>query len=463
MITQFYTHKLKRWGVLVVIILTAVSCPENVYAQLENFEPVPTVRPVDVNAVPVMGWEISRVFDHTRIDTSVYPRFFLRQIANWKSAIQAEDGRIRFPDPPTNANAELHRIVMLRRSMTCEQDMAVELSFDIAGDSYLYLNGSRVWMGRTGSVSVELKQGLNELFIWAAEDNAQFWSGYCWSSELLPQVSTLDGFLTKAWETSDEFSVPESVYYDESRDMLYVSNFNRIKATTANEGFLSKIGLDGTVIELHWIDGLDGPCGMAMVADHLFVAESTGQIVEIDVAEGIILKRYQIADTTFLNDIATDSEGVIYVTDTTKQADETDIHILKGGSVEPWLTGDEARKANGILYHDGDLIFGNTGDGFLKRVSIETGTIENITCLGGGIIDGIKLLSDGRLIVSHWEGQIYLVDKDGKVHQIHDGYPMRLNAADIEYVGPHHLLIVPTFLGNKVVAYRTVAPQVSVE
>jgi len=77
-----------------------------------------------------------------------------------------------------------------------------------------------------------------------------------------------------------------------------------------------------------------------------------------------------------------------------------------------------------------------------------------VVSLGAGVIDGIRLLADdGTLIVSHWEGQLYIISPDGSVVEIADTIGEH-NMADFEYIREQNLLIVPTFLGNKVVAYR---------
>ena len=70
--------------------------------------------------------------------------------------------------------------------------------------------------------------------------------------------------------------------------------------------------------------------------------------------------------------------------------------------------------------------------------------------MGAGIIDGIRVDNQGRLLVSHWEGQTYVITDDGQLTRVLDTMPERLNTADFEFIVARGLLIIPTFLGNRV-------------
>jgi sugar lactone lactonase YvrE len=74
------------------------------------------------------------------------------------------------------------------------------------------------------------------------------------------------------------------------------------------------------------------------------------------------------------------------------------------------------------------------------------------------VLDGIKVDTDGSYFVSHWEGQVYRVGPDGVPVEVLDLMPEGMNTADFEYIADRRLLIVPTFLGNRVIAYRVKAP-----
>lgn len=64
--------------------------------------------------------------------------------------------------------------------------------------------------------------------------------------------------------------------------------------------------------------------------------------------------------------------------------------------------------------HDGGLLAGSTGDGLFKRVDLQTGHVADITSLGAGVIDGIRVDNDGHYLVSHWKGQVYRVSPSAR-------------------------------------------------
>ena len=104
--------------------------------------------------------------------------------------------------------------------------------------------------------------------------------------------------------------------------------------------------------------------------------------------------------------------------------------------------------------HDDELLVGNTGDGKLKAVNLTDKSIRTVTSLGVGVVDGIRVDNRGNYLVSHWEGQTYVISLSGDVieiiHTLYDG----VNSADFEYIRERNLLIIPTFADNRVMAYR---------
>ena len=51
------------------------------------------------------------------------------------------------------------------------------------------------------------------------------------------------------WETEKIFELPESVIYDSKNDVLYVSNITDHPFKKDGTGYISKIGLDGSIME----------------------------------------------------------------------------------------------------------------------------------------------------------------------------------------------------------------------
>jgi DNA-binding beta-propeller fold protein YncE len=119
-----------------------------------------------------------------------------------------------------------------------------------------------------------------------------------WTSFLIPLIFTIfvlgttdvavaqeSDQIQKLWETPTQLDTPESVVYEPTEDVLFVSNIDGEPDEKDGQGFISKISpSNGTVIELNWVTGLNAPKGMAVSSDSskLYVADIT-DLVEIDI------------------------------------------------------------------------------------------------------------------------------------------------------------------------------------
>ena len=56
--------------------------------------------------------------------------------------------------------------------------------------------------------------------------------------------------LTKLWETKADLRVPESVLYNPSEDIIYISNINGKPTEKNGKGFISKVLLNGKIEKL---------------------------------------------------------------------------------------------------------------------------------------------------------------------------------------------------------------------
>ena len=263
--------------------------------------------------------------------------------------------------------------------------------------------------------------------------------------------------MAEAWATDSVFLTPETVVYDPQREVLYLSNFdNRYTERAAPSGYLSRLALDGRILTQRWVTDLAAPTGMAIWRDTLYVAERT-TLTAIDLGSGAVVARWPIPDVEFPNDVAVDSTGTVYVSDTrTTNWPDSRIYRFRDGRFDVFANAGISR-ANGLCV-DGDyLIVGSSGDGHLKRVRLSDGRVEPIVSLGAGIIDGIQPDGMGNLLVSHWEGLLYRISPAGTVVRLLDAWPDR-NLADFAYLPDRGLLVVPTFLANRVAAYRVTLP-----
>ena len=153
--------------------------------------------------------------------------------------------------------------------------------------------------------------------------------------------------LEKLWQTDEVLKVPESVRYDADRQVLYVSNIDGTEIWTKDgQGSISRLGLDGTVIDAQWITGLHGPKGLALKGDRLYVGDIDA-VVTIDIDKGKIVERYPVPGATKINDVSVGDDGTIYFTDSAKG----DLHKLVNGTVTNLLTG--CKRINGVLHSQG--------------------------------------------------------------------------------------------------------------
>jgi sugar lactone lactonase YvrE len=253
---------------------------------------------------------------------------------------------------------------------------------------------------------------------------------------------------TSAWEISDQLHSPESAAYDSKRNVLYVSNFR-------NDGheFLSRVGMNGTVLELEWVSGLDRPTGVRIHNDKLYAVERSG-VAEIDIDEGKIVRRFPIADAGFVNDLAFDDAGVLYVTDSRKGSV---YRIANDGTTEVWLEEGSVPGVNGILAVGSRLLVGATGDASIKSVDLATKAMTTIVKLDeGSVMDGIVPDGRGGFLISDYNGRVYRVQPGGEPELILDISASGGKTADIEYVPDHGLLIAPSLGESRLRAYRYV-------
>ena len=71
----------------------------------------------------------------------------------------------------------------------------------------------------------------------------------------------------------DGLNEPESAVFDKKNSAIYISNINGDPLKLDKNGYISKITVDGQILEKKWIKGLDAPKGMTIFNDHLFVAD----------------------------------------------------------------------------------------------------------------------------------------------------------------------------------------------
>jgi hypothetical protein len=247
--------------------------------------------------------------------------------------------------------------------------------------------------------------------------------------------------LVKKWETDSVFKTPEAVLYDADRSVLYVANMNPDKP---GQGSIGKLGLDGKPIAVEWISGLTSPKGMGLYKNLLYVAELT-DVAVIDIKKNSLIKRIPVEGASFLNDISVDKNGTVYVSDSRTLK----VHMIEKGLVSVLLQN--LQGPNGVLAEGDGLVVLDKGN-LIKLINN-----NQPASVAGGMdptTDGVEMVKPNEYIVSCWNGVIYYVYADGNKTTLIDTRPQKINSADIGYDAKKKIVYVPTFFGNRVVAYE---------
>ena len=258
--------------------------------------------------------------------------------------------------------------------------------------------------------------------------------------------------LTKLWETDTTLTTPESVLFDAKNNVLYVSCINGKSVPENQESFIAKVGLDGKIKQRMMTSGLNAIKGMGIIGNKLYAAGFVA-LVEIDLTTGKVIKKYEVPEAKMLNDITIDEKNqIVYVTDMRANS----VWKLQDGKLEKLLEGAPLKNPNGLFYQNGKLLIGN-GEGILYSYDTKSKELSKFA-EGMGTdksgIDGIE--SDGKngYFTTEWRGKIWHVTASAQPTLLLDTVEKPMNTADIEYIPSKKMLFVPTFLKNKVVAYK---------
>ena len=218
---------------------------------------------------------------------------------------------------------------------------------------------------------------------------------------------------------------PESVRYDSTLDVYFISNINGDAGTADGNGFISRVKPDGAMDSLHFIAGgrngvtLNSPLGLAILGDTLWVAD-INTLRAFDKHTGAHLADAELASmgAKFLNDVCIGHDGAVYVTDMGLERDSagqlthtgTD-HIFRVAGLRGVGQGWNARDvARGVSLEGPNGITWNRLRGhyvvvpFLgsKIFSWMPGEDPRVIATGPGAFDGVEVLRDGRVLVTSW-------------------------------------------------------------
>ena len=256
--------------------------------------------------------------------------------------------------------------------------------------------------------------------------------------------------LNRIWDTEKTLTTAESVLYDKANDVLYVSCVNGTPPDKKdNDGFISRVTLDGKIKDLKWVTGLSGPKGMGLSGNTLYVTD-IDKLVSIDITTGKISKTWKVDGASYLNDLHVTEDGKVYFTD----SNTSTIYVLADDKVNKFHQDASLGGTNGLLIEGNMAYLAGHNTGQVSRMDLTSKSVEKIAVdIPGG--DGVERYGDA-LLVSNWNGQVYHIANNGEVTLLLDSQDAKLNSADIEVIAEKNLLLVPTFFGNTVTAYELV-------
>ncbi len=249
--------------------------------------------------------------------------------------------------------------------------------------------------------------------------------------------------LEQVWITGG-FDRPEgvAVYNGE----LLISNISGEGTEKDGVGWISRVSLDGEMLEEKWVEGLNAPKGMVVRGNILFVADIDAYHT-INADTGARLNTYDIEGAGFMNDV-TEWVGGVYASDSSGAS----IYQLDENGYKLWLQDDQLAGVNGLLGQGDRLIIATMTEGLL--LAADGG--RNLTQIATGMdnSDGIAALPDGEYVVSSWPGQIWHVASDGSVTKLLDTEADGILQNDLTGVGD--LIVVPNLTTETVTAWRLV-------
>lgn len=257
------------------------------------------------------------------------------------------------------------------------------------------------------------------------------------------------------WKVSG-FKTPESALYDKAHQRLIVSNINGAPDAVDGNGYLSLISLDGQIIKMDWASGFDGPKGMAIVGNKLFVSDITKlRIVDLDT--GKIVESLAADKAVFLNDVAASGNGDVFVTDMLANR----IYRYSGGKIELWLESADLKSPNGIIVDGNRLVVGSWGAGIHADFSTdEQGGLVSVDLASKAVTPFPKATRFANVDgIVNFAGRIYLSDPvKGALYEIVEGQSPRLAAqfkpGDVDIGSNDDTIFVPMMYEGELLAVK---------
>lgn len=262
------------------------------------------------------------------------------------------------------------------------------------------------------------------------------------------------------------FSQPESAYFYTSGSTDPGVYF--ISSTNGDDmGWVSKLAADGSMIDSRWATDLRNPMGMRVSGNRLWINNTT-EVVGLNLDDPSDRIVHPIDGAISLNDLATDSSGHAYLSDTMNSRvvrvdlatgeNSTYISTLPSSPNGVLVQGDRLYIASWGVMSDrpeerAEWITKTAGD--LYWVSLKDSTkSRHIIVPELGNLDGVEIDQKGNIYVSDWEsGKLYKISSGTKTVVGLGQYGQGL--ADIGLNSLTGELALPVMLSNEVLFLAT--------
>lgn len=327
-----------------------------------------------------------------------------------------------------------------------EKDGGTHIVWSMTGDVGFSLIGRYFALGMDSMIGPPFEKGLAKLKHIAETEGSAAGATPAGVAEPVPERVIEQPLRVGGLQT------PESVLHDAVADVYLVSNINGSPFAKDDNGFITKIAPDGSILEQTWIDGasaevtLNAPKGLAIVGDILYVSD-IDTVRMFDRVTGASKGEIKLQGATFLNDISASADGTVYVSDSGfkegfKPSGTDAIYKLVDGKAVVLIKDKTLGGPNGLLASVTGVMVVTFGSGELYTVALD-GTRGESQKLPSGSLDGIVPLADGRIAISSWEANAVLVGKQGQAFEV--AVAETPSPADIGYDAKRNRLLIPFF------------------
>lgn len=400
-------------------------------------------------------WEVSEPILNNLVDNETLPgKEYLRNL-KWQSIDAEPNGMVNLTKNIVREPFE-PSWVYVKTNLFADVDKSKWYSFSYSDYVTIFLNGEEIYsgvnaftsrdpsyaglLGEFDKIKLNLKKGHNELILIVGEQFGGW--GFTFRDA---EVEEIFPAVAEKWEIRNQLNYPESVVWDDKNQALYISNYLKGKGE-----FLSKLSIDGTIIEKEWVKGLIRPTALLLLQDTLLVVERK-TIAIIDIKSATIKRRIPIEGASFLNDIVATPDGKkIFISD----SEANRIYKLEDEKVQIWSDNKILVKPNALAIQENCLLIGCMGKCNIVQMNIETREIKSLIELFPEIIiDGIKVLDNETILFANISGILYLSDIEGNFHELINVSGKNINFSDFIFIKEKELLIIPGLYSNSIRAY----------